>query len=163
MANPIQRLGRWIQSSGLVFWRRDSAIERGSQGSQDPRHSLGSRGERLATSFLKKLGYHILALGHRKKLGEIDIIAVDGQCVVFVEVKTWRSDADADPSAAVNSAKQDKITRTALAYLKKHRLLNQPARFDVVTVVWDGSDDTEPKIRHYKHAFEASGRGQLFR
>jgi putative endonuclease len=160
MANPIQQLGRWIKSSGLVFWKHRLVNDLDGR---DPRHSLGSRGERVAANFLKHLGYRILAQGHRKKLGEIDIIAVDGQCVVFVEVKTWRSDADVDPSAAVNHIKQDKITRTALAYLKRHQLLNQPARFDVIAVVWDGSQATQPKIRHYKHAFEARGHGQLFR
>jgi putative endonuclease len=159
MANPIEQLGRWIKSSGLVFWSQPQRNE----DREDPRHNLGSRGEQLAAKFLKQLGYRILAQGHRKKLGEIDIIAVDGQCLVFAEVKTWRSDVDADPSAAVTRAKQDKITRTALTYLKKHGLLNQPARFDVITVVWDGNEKSEPKIRHYKHAFEASGTGQLFR
>ena len=159
MAHPILQLGRWFKSSGLFFWKKASD----SSGNTDPRHGLGVRGERIAASFLKQLGYRILAQGHRKKLGEIDIIAVDGSCVVFVEVKTWRTDDDADPSTAVNLAKQDKITRTALTYLKRHRLLNQPARFDVIAIVWDGQEATPPKIRHYKHAFEASGLGQLFR
>jgi putative endonuclease len=159
MANPIQKLSRWIKSSGFVFWRRSDS----SQGPDpDARHSLGAKGEKIAASFLKQLGYRILAQGHRKKLGEIDIIAVDAQCVVFVEVKTWRSDEVIDPSAAVTTSKQDKITRTALAYLKKNNLLSQPARFDVVTIVWP-DQGTEPKIRHYKHAFEAIGNGQLFR
>lgn len=165
MANPLKQFGRWISSIGLVFGGHVFSGNRQPRAGriQDCRHNLGLRGERLAVDFLRQLGYRVLAHGHRKKLGEIDVIAVDGPCVVFVEVKTWRSDTEADPSAAVTRAKQDKITRTALTYLKTHRLLNQPARFDVITVVWDGQAETHPKIRHYLHAFEASGRGQLFR
>ena len=170
MSNPIQRLGRWIQSSGLVFWMeraffRPKSHSRGSKKPEkkDRRHRLGARGEQLAVDFLKRLGYRIIAQGHRKKLGEIDVIAVDGQCMVFVEVKTWRSNAEADPSMAVDQSKQDKITRTALVYLKRHGLLNQPARFDVITVVCAEEQGGEPKIRHYKSAFEAVGHGQMFR
>lgn len=164
MFNPIEQLGRWIKSSGFVCWVRNhwNRAESGSAEERtDGRHKLGLQGERIAVAFLKSLGYRVLAHGHRKKLGEIDIIAVDSGCIVFVEVKTWRSDSDADPSAAVDARKQDKITRTALVYLKRYGLLNQPARFDVISIVCPKED--QPKIRHFKSAFEASGRGQLFR
>jgi putative endonuclease len=161
MANLLSTLGRWIKSSGLSFFGRSehSGLK---PASQRPEHQLGAAGERFAAEFLKRLGYQIIATGHRQRLGEIDIVAVDRDCVVFVEVKTWRSSRQVDPSVAVDLAKQGKLTRTALAYLKRHRLLEQPARFDVVTVVWR-SDGEEPVIRHFKHAFEAVGVGQMFR
>jgi putative endonuclease len=115
----------------------------------------------LAAQFLSSLGYRIVQHGYRQRLGEIDLIALDGQCLVFVEVKTWRESIDLDPSAAVTPDKQDKITRAALRYLKQRRLLDARCRFDVVSIVWQGTD--QPSIRHFKSAFEASGEGQLFR
>lgn len=157
MFNPLEPLSRWLRTGGLIFWNRENA------GQARPDEDLGTGGERIAADYLKRQGYRILTRQHRQRLGEIDIIAVDRQVIVFVEVKTWRSDHDADPSAAVTLDKQDKITRTALTYLKRHRLLNQPARFDVISVVWNGDPNCQPKIRHFQNAFEATGRGQMFR
>ena len=94
-------------------------------------------------------------------MGEIDLIALDGDCVVFVEVKTRRSSDAGRPVEAVDYHKQLKLTRLALAYLKRHNLLEHRARFDVVSIVW--SDGTRhPEIVHYKNAFEPIGRGQMF-
>lgn len=160
MSAWIKHLGRWIKSSGLFFW---PASNPQNHPDGDRRHRLGATGERLAEEFLKKLGYKIVARGYRSRLGEIDLIAVDGNCIVFVEVKTWNQLNSADPSAAVDLEKQGKITRTALSYLKQHRLLNQPARFDVVAIVIPPDAQAQATIRHYKSAFEAVGQGQLFR
>ncbi len=124
---------------------------------------LGPAGERAAASYLQRLGYRILARSHRQRLGEIDLIALDGECIVFVEVKARNSDADGDPSLAVTTRKQEKLTRAALVYLKQHRLLEQPARFDVISIVWPSQAKAQPTIRHFKSAFEAIGRGQMFR
>lgn len=157
MFNPFEPLSRWLRTCGFVFWKRQD------DGQPRTGEELGAGGELIAANYLKRLGYRILARQYRQRLGEIDIIAVDRQVVVFVEVKTWRSDQEADPSAAVTLEKQDKITRTALTYLKRHRLLNQPARFDVISVIWSGGPGCEPRIRHFQHAFEATGRGQMFR
>ncbi|MFO0940778.1 MAG: YraN family protein [Pirellulales bacterium] len=160
MSAWIKYLGRWIRTSGLFFWfLQDSK----NHPNGDRRHRLGASGERLAEEFLKKLGYKILARGYRSRLGEIDLIAVDGNCIVFVEVKTWNQATTADPSAAVDLEKQGKITRTALSYLKQHRLFNRSARFDVVAIVIPTNSEAEAVIRHYKSAFEAVGQGQLFR
>ncbi|MEM7473721.1 MAG: YraN family protein [Planctomycetota bacterium] len=151
LGNLKETLSRWIASSGFS-----------SDSSQPEEEKLGARGEKAAARFLKGLGYRILAHGHRQKLGEIDLIALDGDCIVFVEVKTWRSDAQADPSEAVDRRKQERITRAALIYLKKKKLLDQPARFDVISIVWP-PDSPEPTIRHFTNAFEAVGSGQMYR
>ena len=130
------------------------------------RFSLGPAGEKVAANYLKKLGYRILARGHRQRLGEIDLIALDGKWLVFVEVKTWASSQGGDPSQAVDALKQEKLTRAALIYLKRRGLLEQPARFDVVSIVWLNSSNTvksEPTIRHFKNAFDAVGSGQMYR
>jgi putative endonuclease len=122
---------------------------------------LGDEGERLAASYLRRQGYKILARRHRTPLGEIDLIARDGTCIVFVEVKTRRTESAGSPHEAVDRAKQAQLTRLALAFLKRYRLLEQSARFDVVSIVWEGST-SEPRIVHYKNAFEPPGRGQMF-
>jgi putative endonuclease len=124
--------------------------------------SLGADGERLAARFLERLGYRILARGHRQKLGEVDLIALDGSTIVFVEVKTWRRGQAGDPSEAVDARKQDRLTRAALTFLKERKLLEQPARFDVVSIVWSGGD-APPEIRHFINAFEAVGKWQMYR
>lgn len=130
------------------------------------RFLLGPAGEKAAANYLKKLGYRILARGHRQRLGEIDLIALDGKWIVFVEVKTWASNQGGDPSQAVDTRKQEKLTRAALIYLKRRGLLDQPARFDVVSIVWPSPTSkikSTPTIRHFKNAFEAVGSGQMYR
>ena len=97
---------------------------------------LGARGEAAAATFLKRRGYKIVARGDRLKAGEIDLVAVDRQTVVFVEVKTRESAETGHPAEAVNAAKQTRLTRAAVAYLKRHGLLECPARFDVVAITW---------------------------
>lgn len=167
MSRLARNLRRWIDSSGLFFWRRSISVVASTKPQKAATKpvetkSLGTQGEVKAAEFLKGQGYRILAHSHRQRLGEIDLIALDGKCIVFVEVKTWASDEGGDPSMAVDRPKQQKITRTALSYLKRHRLLDQPARFDVISIVWNGSQQIEPKIRHFQSAFEATGRGQLY-
>ncbi len=122
---------------------------------------LGDRGEREAARFLKKLGYRILERQYRDRFGEIDLIALDGKQIVFVEVKTRRSADTGQPFEAVDRQKQQKLTSVALAWLKKHRRLEQAARFDVVSIVWP-EDESPPQVEHFRHAFEATGRGQFF-
>ena len=85
--------------------------------------SLGRRGERAAEPLLRRKGYKIVARGERGPLGELDLVAVDGRTVVFVEVKTRRSHDAGHPAEAVGPEKQQRLTRLALAYLKRHDLL----------------------------------------
>ncbi|MGE3315710.1 MAG: YraN family protein [Planctomycetaceae bacterium] len=125
------------------------------------RKLFGAGGERHAARFLKQLGYKILNRGYASRLGEIDLVALDGNCIVFVEVKTRRSTAAGRGDEAITFDKQKRLTRAALAYLKRHRRLEQSARFDVISILWpDGV--REPEITHYKNAFEPTGFGQMF-
>jgi putative endonuclease len=123
---------------------------------------LGLAGEQHAARFLERLGYRILARGHRQRLGEIDLVALDGQTLVFVEVKTWRRGDVGDPSEAVDHRKQERLTRAALIYLKRRGLLEQAARFDVVSIVWP-TPQAKPEIRHFINAFDAVGKWQMYR
>lgn len=122
---------------------------------------LGDKGERHAARFLRRQGFRIVATNYRSQIGEIDLIAVDGSQVVFVEVKTRKSNKFGEPVEAVGPAKQKKLTQLALAYLKKHKLLDRSCRFDIVGVIWPDGTKT-PEIRHYRNAFEGVGRGQMF-
>lgn len=122
---------------------------------------LGDAGERLAERYLRRQGYTILARQYRTSVGEIDLIARDGDWIVIVEVKTRRSDEKGLPFEAVDREKQAQLTRLALAFLKRMSWLNKRTRFDVVSIQW-GADGRPPEIVHYKSAFEAVGRGQMF-
>jgi putative endonuclease len=119
---------------------------------------LGDRGERAAARFLRRQGLRVLARGYRVHSGEIDLIARDGDILVFVEVKARRRGI---PAEAVTPEKQRRITRAALHFLRKHRILDQRCRFDVVAIVWP-DDRREPQIDHIRNAFEAVGHGQMF-
>jgi putative endonuclease len=130
--------------------------------SADGDRPLGADGERLAARHLQQLGYRILARGHRQRLGEVDLIALDGSVLVFVEVKTWRYGSAGDPSEAVDARKQERLTRAALIYLKRRNLLEQSVRFDVVSIVWPDRR-VKPEIRHFINAFEAVGKWQMYR
>lgn len=95
---------------------------------------LGRRGEEFARGFLERSGYRIICCNYRCKLGEIDIIAKDGETLVFVEVKTRTDFAFGSPAAAVTMKKQRQICRAAQCYLAEHGLFGTPARFDVIAI-----------------------------
>ena len=119
---------------------------------EDARQSLGKMGETLACRELCRRGYAILARRHRTRYGEIDIIAREGDTIVFVEVKARRDVAFGGAGAAVTSWKQRRIARMASDYLARHDLMEAPCRFDVVAIDFDGD---RPRIEVYTHAFSA--------
>lgn len=122
---------------------------------------LGRRGERAAERYLAAQGFRILRRGLRSRRGELDLVALDGRQIVFIEVKTRIDHVAGHPVEAVGPEKQRKLTELALEFLKKHGLLDQPARFDVVAITWP-QGRAEPEIQHYRNAFEPPGRFQLF-
>lgn len=132
--NPLRPLINWLS---VVFCPR----------------TLGERGEAVAARYLRRRGFRIVGRGVRTGLGELDLVAVDGRTVVFVEVKTRQTDDQGHPAEAVDLPKQRKLTLLATAYLKRHGLLNHAARFDVVAVTWP--DGRRPQVEHIRNAFEA--------
>ena len=98
------------------------------------RLNVAKIGESLAERHLKARGYRILAQNYRARRGEIDLIARDGEFIVFVEVKTRRSLKFGLPQAAVTLQKQRQISKVALAYLQSRNLLDAPCRFDVIAI-----------------------------
>jgi putative endonuclease len=120
------------------------------------RRWFGHRSERAAARFLKRLGYRIIARNYTCPLGELDLVAVDGACVVFVEVRSTES-ADSERAAlSVDTDKQKRLTRLALHFIQRHRLRDHMARFDILAVSWP-TNQREPRCQHYVNAFEALG------
>jgi putative endonuclease len=120
---------------------------------------LGQHGERAAARHLKRQGMRVLMRGYRTKQGEIDLIAREGNTLVFVEVKARRQGA---PAEAVTPEKQRRLTMAALQFMSKNGLLEERSRFDIVAIVWP-DDRSPPRIEHFRNAFEAIGRYQMFR
>lgn len=114
---------------------------------------LGKRGEDLAVFHLKKLRYKIIERNYRCNQGEIDVIALDKNILVFVEVKTRSSNKFGSPLTGITTKKQRQLVKTALFYLQKHRLFNRDARFDVVAVEIDSGKE---RVNLIQNAFEIS-------
>jgi len=101
---------------------------------------LGAEGERAAERCVRRHGYTIVTRNYRCAFGEVDLIALDGRTVVFIEVKT-RNDASVDTAFdAVDPRKQRQIARVAEHFLSAQRLHERDVRFDVVGVWRDGAD-----------------------
>jgi putative endonuclease len=125
------------------------------------RRWFGNRSERAAARYLHRQGYRILARNVNGPGGELDLIALDGPCIVFVEVRSTGTADVSRPAASVDAAKQRRLTELAIRYLQAHGLLGQAARFDVLALSWP-PDRREPIIAHYRNAFDAVGRFQMF-
>ncbi len=98
------------------------------------RIQTGRKGEDIAVAYLKNRGYRIIEGNYKCLLGEIDIVARDGDSVVFVEVKSRKSEEFGDPQVAVGLGKQKKLSRISLMYLEEKNLYPCNARFDVVAI-----------------------------
>jgi putative endonuclease len=117
------------------------------------RQQKGRESEELAAVFLAGQGLDIVARNVRCLLGEIDLVARQGKTLVFVEVKSRSTLGYGTPQEMVTFSKQQRLTRLAQWYLKKHNLLRQPARFDVVAIQWV---EGEPVVTWIANAFAAA-------
>lgn len=113
---------------------------------------LGRQGEAAAAEYLARQGYRIYARNFRAPVGEIDIIAGQGELIVFVEVKTRRSLRCGTPAMAVDCRKQQKIIQTARWFIRQRHLEEYLCRFDVIEVYATGGGI---QIRQLQGAFEA--------
>jgi putative endonuclease len=120
----------------------------------DGRKALGQWGEGQAAAFLERLSLRIIERNWRARSGELDIIAIDGGTLVFVEVRTRRAAGRfGTAEESVDARKQRQVRETAQLYLhtvKKHGI---PCRFDVIAVTVKHPQDTSPEIRHIVNAF----------
>lgn len=148
-------IGKWIQrhigSPGRLFRERSDT---------DAQYA-GKWGEERAECYLKRLGYRIL--GRRVRVGrwdELDLVARDGEVLVFVEVKARKSEMYGRPSTAVDRGKRRALSRAAVRYLKALKYPRVYFRFDVVEVI--GSPESgEPIVRHIDNAFTLDARYRL--
>ncbi|WKY48840.1 YraN family protein [Eubacteriaceae bacterium ES3] len=110
----------------------------------------GNQGEALAAQYLINKGYQILESNYLKKTGEIDLIALDNETIIFIEVK-YRDNLDFGyPREAVTRNKQKKILKTALWYIKEKSLDMFGFRFDVIEIYFENSEQI---INHFENAF----------
>lgn len=108
---------------------------------------LGSLGERKAAKFLKKKGFKIIDKNYTTRFGEIDLIGLYGDFLVFIEVKTRTTKTYGEALEAVDLKKQERYKKTASLYLLTHRELTLQPRFDVVEVYPN-------EINHIEDAFQ---------
>ncbi|WP_236622108.1 YraN family protein [Novipirellula maiorica] len=125
---------------------------------------VGKRGEQAAARLLRQKRLVVVAESESDRGGEIDLIAIDpkSRVVIFVEVKTHSTTKPGHPADRVDEAKQGRVTRAALRYLKRKKLLGARCRFDVVAVWWPSGLAEPERIEHYEAAFEAAGDFQMF-
>lgn len=114
------------------------------------KRQIGTEKEKLAGAYLEKNGYEIIEYNFRCRQGEIDIIAKDGDYLVFCEVKYRSGTKNGTPFDAVDYKKQRSISRCALFYITKQKLSEMPCRFDVVSVI-------DKEIQLLKNAFDYVG------
>ncbi|HEX8089086.1 MAG TPA: YraN family protein [Blastocatellia bacterium] len=134
---------------------------RGRRGASRAAHlELGERGEQAALEYLKECeGYDIVATNFRvplgrslrgqKLTGEIDIIAYEGDMLVFIEVKTRTSDQFAPPERAVGLRKQRQIARAARRYRQLMKVIAEPHRYDVLTIIPGAGGNRIELLRGY--------------
>jgi len=127
------------------------------------RHALGMMGEEVAAAYLEGAGVKIVERRFRRRGGEIDLIccdrrgAADGSDgeLVFVEVKARSSLSYGRPESSVSSIKKSRLRRTAEIYLAEKGIADRLARFDVISILFDGSEVRS--LEYYADAFGLSG------
>ena len=123
--------------------------------------NIGKWGEKRAETMLRKKGYRIL--GRQVRVGtrdELDLVARDGKVLVFVEVKTRKTEDYGRPLRAVDKKKRHVMSRAAVRYLKRLRYPRVCFRFDVIEIIGSAAD-REPVIRHIENAFMLDRRYTL--
>lgn len=125
------------------------------------RRWFGTRSERAAGRYLRRAGFRLVAWNVNTPYGEIDLVALDGRTVVFVEVRSTADEDSSRPAESVDERKQRKLTDAALEFLCRRGLLGHSARFDVLILSWPPGR-REPDVEHHRQAFEAVGRWQPY-
>jgi len=117
--------------------------------------TIGRKGEDIAASWLSEHGYAIITRNYRRRFGEVDIIARQGEYLVFIEVKTRSSRQFGTPLDALTVKKQQQLTLIARDYLVRHKIADTLCRFDVLAVTL--SPGRPPRVDVIVNAFEAQG------
>ncbi len=115
------------------------------------RLQLGELGEKLALKRIKRYGYKLVAKNYRCPLGEIDLIAKDGDCLVFIEIKTRKNSSTGNAKEAIDKRKRRQISKVALYYMKANGCCDVKSRFDIIAINILGGKE---EIELIKDAFE---------
>lgn len=117
---------------------------------RNTRRRVGTAGEELAVRYLRKQGYEILQTNFRFEKAEIDVVAREGDALVFVEVKSRRSKSFGEPEEAVTPRKQQQLRKAAEGYLFENGIDDVECRFDVLAIYFY---EGKASIDHIQHAF----------
>jgi putative endonuclease len=124
------------------------------------RRWFGQRAERSAAKYVRRQGCRILGRNVDDRLGEIDLLALDGQTIVIVEVRSSETKTFDELAATVNDEKKRRLTDATLRFVQRRKLWNVGVRFDVIALRWPPGA-REPEVRHYRHAFQSVGKYQF--
>ena len=117
------------------------------------RATLGKSAEDLAAEFLERQGLVVLLRNYRRRSGELDVVAQDGDVLVVVEVRTRSTETFGGAAASIDGWKQHKIVRATTQLLQQRKdLARLRVRFDVIVI--HGAGETQPSVEWIKHAFE---------
>jgi putative endonuclease len=111
---------------------------------------LGTRGEAHAAKFLQKQGYKLIVRNRREKKGEIDLIVMDNEFLVFVEVRTRTSEDFMTPEMSIRSDKRQMVRKTVMRLIRKHKTAGLTPRIDVIAIIWPEGSSEPSQVRHHK-------------
>ena len=109
---------------------------------------IGDKGEAIASDFLKDLGYQFLDQNYSTRYGELDLVFLDADMIVFVEVKTRTSDTFGSPESSITEAKLERIQNAALLWLQAHPEVDDDWRIDVVAILLDANAHAKD-VQHF--------------
>jgi putative endonuclease len=147
--SPLEMLIRLYKFADLL---RDHARSR----NMTPDHALGRRGEDIAMRFLQRAGIVVVDRNYRMAsgAGEVDLVGWEGDTLVFVEVKSRKTEEYGAPDRAIGPQKQSSQIRTAREYARHAEVHWDKVRFDVVNVVFS----TPPAVMHFRNVLALRGR-----
>lgn len=118
--------------------------------SVDMKNSLGRQGEQFVVQYIEQLGWKVISKNYHSRFGEIDIIAMDGREIVFIEVKARSNREYGEPQESVDRRKLNKMIKTAQLYLLSKQQENESYRFDLFTLK---KSQNGLQIEHFKNIF----------
>ncbi len=125
---------------------------------RQPPPPLGARGETYAAKYLKQQGYKLIVRNRRDKKGEIDLIVMDKEFLVFVEVRTRSSEDFMTPEASIRAEKRETVRKTVRRLIRKHKTAGLRPRIDVVAIIWPQGAKEPSEVRHHKGVIAIGGR-----
>ncbi len=117
------------------------------------RQRLGARGEATAVAYLQQQGYRLLERNYRCAVGEVDAVLIDGDMIVFLEVRSRRGSAVGTPEESITRAKARHLALAAQTYLEAHDQAEAPWRIDLIALELS-RDGSLSRLRHHKSAVE---------